>query len=171
MRVTAVLIFLHSSSCLHTFTFSAPLSAEPSSTQSEVIENGVDKSASDDSSDPSHNQVTGSESDLPEQAVGEGKRAPRLRKRTREMTQSAAAAAITAVTRECPVQRLHLHVPAVPQSWRQRASATAEISSDSSETADDTMEQDWSLAAHYWFLHSTVQNPKITYPASSADPL
>ncbi len=88
-----------------------------------------------------------------------GKRAQRLRKRMREMTLSAAAAAITAVTRECPVQRLHLHVPAVPQSWRQRAVPLQK----SVQTAQRLQMTPWSKTEvwlHIIDFYSTVQNPK-----------
>lgn len=138
-----ILIFLHSSSCLHTFTFSAPLSAEPSSTQSEVIENGVDKSASDDSSDPSHNQVTGSESDLPEQRSEreESAEAQETDERNDPVSSSSSSSnnssdggvSSAETPSACPSSSTELTA---------EGSATAEISSDSSETADNTMEQD-----------------------------
>lgn len=121
-------------------TFSAPLSTEPSSTQSEVVENGVDKSASEDSPDPSHNQATVRESDLSQQPSEreEGAEAQEAEEKNDPVSSSSNNGSDEGVSSAetlsaCPSSSTELAA---------EGSTTAEISSDSSETADDTMEQD-----------------------------
>ncbi|RXN02406.1 serine threonine- phosphatase 4 regulatory subunit 2-A-like protein [Labeo rohita] len=116
------------------------LKAEPSSTQSEVVENGVDKSASDDSPDPSHNQATVSESDLPEQRSDsvESGEAQETDERNDPVSSSSNNSSDEGVSSaETPSA-----CPSSSTELTAEGSTTAEISSDSSETADDTMEQD-----------------------------
>lgn len=117
---------------------------EPSSTQSEVIENGVDKSASDDSSDPSHNQVTGSESDLPEQRSEreESAEAQETDKRNDPVSSSSSSSSNNSSDEGVSSAETPSACPSSSTELTAEGSATAEISSDSSETADDTMEQD-----------------------------
>ncbi|XP_050953144.1 serine/threonine-protein phosphatase 4 regulatory subunit 2-A [Labeo rohita] len=113
---------------------------EPSSTQSEVVENGVDKSASDDSPDPSHNQATVSESDLPEQRSDsvESGEAQETDERNDPVSSSSNNSSDEGVSSaETPSA-----CPSSSTELTAEGSTTAEISSDSSETADDTMEQD-----------------------------
>lgn len=133
-------------------TFSAPLSAEPSSTQSEVVENGVDKSASEDSPDPSHSQATVRESDLSEQQSereesAEEKNDPVSSSSSKNSSDGGVSSADTR--------------SACPSSSTEPAgegSTTAEITSDSSETADDTMEQDWGVVDFYTLLYKHPKN-------------
>ncbi|XP_067302778.1 serine/threonine-protein phosphatase 4 regulatory subunit 2-A [Pseudorasbora parva] len=113
---------------------------EPSSTQSEVVENGVDKSASEDSPDPSHNQVTIRESDLSEQQSEreESAEAQEAEEKNDPVSSSSNNSSDEGVSSAetlsaCPSSSTELAV---------EGSTTAEISSDSTETADDTMEQD-----------------------------
>uniref|UniRef100_A0A672Q8W3 Serine/threonine-protein phosphatase 4 regulatory subunit 2-A-like n=1 Tax=Sinocyclocheilus grahami TaxID=75366 RepID=A0A672Q8W3_SINGR len=132
-------------SCLHTFTFSAPLSAEPSSTQSEVIENRVDKSTSEDSPDPSHNQATGSKSDLPEQRSEreESAEAQETDERNDPVSSSSSSCSSNNSSDEgVSSAETPSACPSSSTELTAEGSTTAEISSDSSETADDTMEQD-----------------------------
>ncbi|XP_077070249.1 serine/threonine-protein phosphatase 4 regulatory subunit 2-A [Siphateles boraxobius] len=110
---------------------------EPSSTQSEVVENGVDKSASEDSLDPSHSQATVRESDQSEQQ-SEGEESAEEKNdpvsSSSSSNNSSDEGVSSAETRSaCPSSSTE---PAA------EGSTTAEITSDSSETADDTMEQD-----------------------------
>ncbi|XP_016392242.1 serine/threonine-protein phosphatase 4 regulatory subunit 2-A-like [Sinocyclocheilus rhinocerous] len=116
---------------------------EPSSTQSEVVENRVDKSTSDDSPDPSHNQATGSESDLPEQwsEREESAKAQETDERNDPVSSSSCSSNNSS---DEGVSSAETPSACSSSSTELTAegSTTAEISSDSSETADDTMEQD-----------------------------
>ncbi|XP_042568784.1 serine/threonine-protein phosphatase 4 regulatory subunit 2-A isoform X1 [Cyprinus carpio] len=113
---------------------------EPSSTQSEVLENRVEKSASDDSPDPSHNQATGSESDLPEQRSGREERAEA--QETDERNDPVSSSSNNSSDEEVSSAETPSASPSSSTELTAEGSTTAEISSDSSETADDTMEQD-----------------------------
>ncbi|KAK2885811.1 hypothetical protein QQF64_020732 [Cirrhinus molitorella] len=113
---------------------------EPSSTQSEVVENGVDKSTSDNSPDPSHDQATGSESDLSEQhsESEESSEAQETDEKNDPVSSSSNNSSDEGVSSaETPSA-----CPSSSTELTAEGSTTAEISSDSSETADDTMEQD-----------------------------
>ncbi|XDV45677.1 hypothetical protein PO909_013734 [Leuciscus waleckii] len=113
---------------------------EPSSTQSEVVENGVDKSASEDSPDPSHSQATVRESDLSEQQSEREESA----EEKNDPVSSSSSSSSSKNSRDEGVSSAETQ-SACPSSSTEPAgegSTTAEITSDSSETADDTMEQD-----------------------------
>ncbi|XP_016109383.1 serine/threonine-protein phosphatase 4 regulatory subunit 2-A-like [Sinocyclocheilus grahami] len=113
---------------------------EPSSTQSEVVENRVEKSASDDSPDPSHNQATGSESDLPEQRSEREESAEA--QETDERNDPVSSSSNNSSDEEVSSAETPSASPSSSTELTAEGSTTAEISSDSSETADDTMEQD-----------------------------
>ncbi|XP_026113869.1 serine/threonine-protein phosphatase 4 regulatory subunit 2-A-like isoform X2 [Carassius auratus] len=113
---------------------------EPSSTQSEVVENRAEKSASDDSPDPSHNQVTGSESDLSEQRSEREESAEA--QETDERNDPVSSSSNNSSDEEVSSAETPSASPSSSTELTAEGSTTAEISSDSSETADDTMEQD-----------------------------
>ncbi|XP_052450513.1 serine/threonine-protein phosphatase 4 regulatory subunit 2-A-like isoform X1 [Carassius gibelio] len=116
---------------------------EPSSTQSEVVENGVDKSTSEDSSDPSHNQATGSESDLPEQRPERDESAEAQETDERnDPVSSSSSSSNNSSDEGVSSAETPSACPSSSTELTAEGSTTAEISSDSSETADDTMEQD-----------------------------
>ncbi|XP_016364620.1 serine/threonine-protein phosphatase 4 regulatory subunit 2-A [Sinocyclocheilus rhinocerous] len=113
---------------------------EPTSTQSEVVENRVEKSASDDSPDPSHNQATSSESDLPEQRSEREESAEA--QETDERNDPVSSSSNNSSDEEVSSAETPSASPSSSTELTAEGSTTAEISSDSSETADDTMEQD-----------------------------
>ncbi|XP_042606097.1 serine/threonine-protein phosphatase 4 regulatory subunit 2-A-like [Cyprinus carpio] len=115
---------------------------EPSSTQSEVIENGVDKSTSEDSPDPSHNQATGSESDLPEHRSEREESAEAQETDERNDPVSSSSSSNNSSDEGVSSAETPSACPSSSTELTAEGSTTAEISSDSSETADDTMEQD-----------------------------
>ncbi|XP_051961638.1 serine/threonine-protein phosphatase 4 regulatory subunit 2-A-like isoform X3 [Xyrauchen texanus] len=114
---------------------------EPSSTQSESIENGDDKSACEDSPSTSHNQETGSELDLPEEQLPEreeGTEAQEIEERNDPVSSSSNNSSDEGVSSaDTPSAS-----PSSSTELPAEGSSSADISSDSSETADDTMEQD-----------------------------
>uniref|UniRef100_A0A8C1MJQ4 Protein phosphatase 4, regulatory subunit 2a n=1 Tax=Cyprinus carpio TaxID=7962 RepID=A0A8C1MJQ4_CYPCA len=115
---------------------------EPSSTQSEVVENGVDKSTSEDSPDPSHNQATGSESDLPEHRLEREESAEAQETDERNDPVSSSSSSNNSSDEGVSSAETPSACPSSSTELTAEGSTTAEISSDSSETADDTMEQD-----------------------------
>uniref|UniRef100_A0A8C1VZJ2 Protein phosphatase 4, regulatory subunit 2a n=1 Tax=Cyprinus carpio TaxID=7962 RepID=A0A8C1VZJ2_CYPCA len=115
---------------------------EPSSTQSEVVENGVDKSTSEDSPDPSHSQATGSESDLPEHRSEREESAEAQETDERNDPVSSSSSSNNSSDEGVSSAETPSACPSSSTELTAEGSTTAEISSDSSETADDTMEQD-----------------------------
>ncbi|XP_043081082.1 serine/threonine-protein phosphatase 4 regulatory subunit 2-A [Puntigrus tetrazona] len=115
---------------------------EPSSTQSEVVENGVDKATSEGSPDPSHNQATGSESDLPDQQSEQEEGAEAQETDERNDPVSSSSSSNNSSDEGVSSAETPSACPSSSTELSAEGSTTAEISSDSSETADDTMEQD-----------------------------
>ncbi|KAG1962064.1 serine/threonine-protein phosphatase 4 regulatory subunit-like protein [Pimephales promelas] len=112
---------------------------EPSSTQSEVVENGVDKSASEDSPDPSHSQATASESDLSEQ---QPEREEGTEEKYDPVSSSSSSSSNNSSDEGVSSAETRSACPSSSTEPTAEGSTTAEITSDSSETAGDTMEQD-----------------------------
>ncbi|KAK7128593.1 hypothetical protein R3I94_016982 [Phoxinus phoxinus] len=113
---------------------------EPSSTQSEVVENGVDKSASEGSPDPSHSQVTVRESDLSER---QSEREESAEEKNDPVSSSSSSSSSNNSSEEgVSSAETRSACPSSSTEPAAEGSTTAEITSDSSETADDTMEQD-----------------------------
>ncbi|XP_051515374.1 serine/threonine-protein phosphatase 4 regulatory subunit 2-A-like isoform X2 [Myxocyprinus asiaticus] len=114
---------------------------EPSSTQSESLENGDDKSACEDSPSTSHNQETGSELDLPEEQLPEREEsteAQEIEERNDPVSSSSNNSSDEGVSSaDTPSAS-----PSSSTELPAEGSSSADISSDTSETAEDTMEQD-----------------------------
>lgn len=114
---------------------------EPSSTQSEVVENGVDRSTSEDSPDPSLNQVTGSESDLQEKEADVEEESAEVQE-TEETNDPVSSSSNNSSDEGVSSAETPSASPSSSTELPAEGSVTADISSDSSETADDNMEQD-----------------------------
>lgn len=117
---------------------------EPSSTQSEVVENGVDRSTSEDSPDPSHNKATGSESDPKEQQAEEEEEEEESAEaqETEETNDPVSSSSNNSSDEGVSSAETPSASPSSSTELPAEGSVTAEITSDSSETADDNMEQD-----------------------------
>ncbi|XP_051518181.1 serine/threonine-protein phosphatase 4 regulatory subunit 2-A isoform X2 [Myxocyprinus asiaticus] len=114
---------------------------EPSSTQSESLENGVDKSACEDSPSPSHSQETGSELDLPEEQQPESVESAEALE-TEERNDPVSSSSNNSSDEGVSSADTPSASPSSSTELPAEGSSSADISSDSSETADDNMEQD-----------------------------
>ncbi|XP_051948008.1 serine/threonine-protein phosphatase 4 regulatory subunit 2-A isoform X2 [Xyrauchen texanus] len=115
---------------------------EPSSTQSESLENGVDKSGCEDSLSPSHSQgIPCSELDLPEEQQPESVESTEAQK-TEERYDPVSSSSNNSSDEGVSSADTPSASPSSSTELPAEGSSSADISSDISETADDNMEQD-----------------------------
>lgn len=137
-------ILIYYTSCLHIssgwrsrciFDISAPLSTEPSSTQSP--ENGFDRSSSEGSPSPSHNE----ESDPLEQEQPKREESAEAQQ-TGERNDPVSSSSNNSSEEGPSSPESASAFPSSSTELTAEGSSTADINSDSSDTAEDTMEQE-----------------------------